>query len=111
MRHSARPRPNWCFGRPALSDGLGRALLDYKAALENAAQAQEDMASRLALLANELEQQGQPKLADSLQRTCHQHRASGIKNRALAASLMGPTSPPTPLHHTPLPLTRGMRFL
>ena len=65
-----------------------RALLDYKAALENAAQAQEDMASRLALLADELEQQGQPKLADSLQRTCHQHRASSIKNRALAASLM-----------------------
>ena len=67
-----------------------RATLDYKAALENAAQAQEDMASRLALLADELEQQGQPKLTDSLQRACHQHRASSIKNRALAASLMVP---------------------
>jgi hypothetical protein len=65
-----------------------RAALDYKAALENAAQAQEATASYLALLAEELERQGQPKLADSLQRTCHQHRASSIKNRALAASLM-----------------------
>ena len=67
-----------------------RALLDYKAALENLAQAQEATASHLALLADQLEQHGQPKLADSLQRTCHQHRASSIKNRALAASLMGP---------------------
>jgi hypothetical protein len=65
-----------------------RATLDYKAALENAAQAQEALASYLALLADELEQQGQPELADMLQRTCHQHRATSIKYRALAALLM-----------------------
>ena len=65
-----------------------RATLDYKAALENAAQAQEALASYLALLADELEQQSQPELADMLQRTCHQHRATSIKYRALAASLM-----------------------
>ncbi len=90
MRHSARPRPNWCFGRPALSEGMGRALLDYKAALENAAQAEEALASRLALVAQELEQQGQTKLTELLQRRSHEHRASSIKNRTLAASLMGP---------------------
>ncbi len=65
-----------------------RAVLDYKAALENAAQAQEATASHLALLADELERQGQPKLAHSFQQTCHQHRASSIKYRALAASLV-----------------------
>jgi hypothetical protein len=65
-----------------------RAILDYKAALEDAARAQEALASHLALLAHEHEQHGQPELADSLQQTCHEHRASSIKNRALAASLM-----------------------
>ncbi len=65
-----------------------RAALDYKAALENAAQAQEAVASHLALLDDELGQQGQPELADMLQQTCHEHRALSIKNRALAASLM-----------------------
>jgi hypothetical protein len=65
-----------------------RAVLDYKAALENAAQAQEALASHLALLADELEHQGQPELADMLQQTGHEHRASSIKHRALAASLM-----------------------
>jgi hypothetical protein len=64
-----------------------RAALDYKAALESAAQAHEALASRLALLANNLEQYGQPKLTDLHQQACHQHRASSIKYRALAASL------------------------
>jgi hypothetical protein len=63
-----------------------RATLDYKAALENAAQAQDDLASQLALLAGELKQQGQHELADMLRQTSHEHRASSIKNRALAAS-------------------------
>jgi hypothetical protein len=64
-----------------------RAALKYKAALENSAQAHEALASHLALLANDLKQYGQPKLTDMLQQACHQHRASSIKYRALAASL------------------------
>ena len=64
-----------------------RAVLDYKAALENAALAQEALASQLALLADEVGRGGQPELADLLQQTCHKHRAASIKYRALAASL------------------------
>ena len=67
-----------------------RATLDYKAALENATQAQEALASQLALFANEVGRRGQPELADMLQQTCHQHRAASIKYRALAASLKVP---------------------
>jgi hypothetical protein len=67
-----------------------RATLEYKAALENAARAEEALASHLALLADEYSQQGQPELSSMLQQTSHEHRASSIKNRALAASLMVP---------------------
>ncbi len=65
-----------------------RAVLDYKAALEDVARAHEALASHLALCANDLEQHGQPKLTDLHQQACHQHRASSIKYRALAASLV-----------------------
>jgi hypothetical protein len=64
-----------------------QAVLDYKVALENAARAQETLASQLALFADEVGQRGQPELADMLQQTCHKHRAASIKYRALAASL------------------------
>jgi hypothetical protein len=87
-----------------------RAALDYKAALEDVAQAHKALASHLALLANDLEQYGQPKFTDMHQQACHQHRASSIKYRALAASLMlSESTIPNPA--TPhLPLTRvGMR--
>ena len=54
----------------------------YKAALEGMAQVEESIASALAMLADELERQGQPETADMLQ-----HRAASIQSRALAASL------------------------
>jgi hypothetical protein len=51
------------------------------------AQEQEGLAFDLAMLADELERQGQPETADLLQQACHHHRASSIKSRAIAASL------------------------
>jgi len=51
------------------------------------AQVEESIASVLALLADELERQGQPETADMLQQAGHQHRAASIQSRALAASL------------------------
>jgi hypothetical protein len=59
----------------------------YKAALEGIAQVEESIASVLAMLAAELERQGQPETADMLQQAGHQHRAASIQSRALAASL------------------------
>jgi hypothetical protein len=66
---------------------LKRVASDYKAALEKVAHEQEGLASDLAMLADELERQGQPETADLLQQACHHHRASSIKSRAIAASL------------------------
>jgi hypothetical protein len=66
---------------------LRRMASDYKAALEKVAQEQEGLAFHLAMLANELERQGQPETADLLQQACHRHRISSIKSRAIAASL------------------------
>jgi hypothetical protein len=62
---------------------------DYRAALDMAAETEEIFASQLALLADELERQGQPATADLLQQACHRHRASSMINRALALSLDG----------------------
>ena len=66
---------------------LRRMVSDYKAALEKVAQEQEGLAFHLAMLANELERQGQPETADLLQQAGHHHRISSIKSRAIAASL------------------------
>jgi hypothetical protein len=66
---------------------LRRVASDYKAALQKVAQEQEGLASDLAMLADELERQGQPETADLLQQACHHHRISSIKSRAIAASL------------------------
>jgi hypothetical protein len=65
-----------------------RANSDYKAALEGMAQVEESIASVLAMLADELDQQGQPETADMLQQAGHHHRSASIKSRALAASLL-----------------------
>jgi hypothetical protein len=51
------------------------------------AQVTEGLASELARLANELDQQGQPETADMLLQASHYHRASSIRSRAIAASL------------------------
>jgi hypothetical protein len=66
---------------------LKRVASDYKAALEKVAHEQEGLASHFAMLADELERQGQPETADLLQQACHHHRVSNIKSRAIAASL------------------------
>jgi hypothetical protein len=66
---------------------LRRVASDYKAALQKVAQEQEGLASDLAMLADELERQGQPETANLLQQACHHHRISSIKSRAIAASL------------------------
>jgi hypothetical protein len=63
-----------------------RAALDYKAALEKVAQVDEAIASTLTLLADELDRQGQPEIADMLQQASHRHRSASIKSRAIAAS-------------------------
>jgi hypothetical protein len=51
------------------------------------AQEQEGIAFHLAMLADELERQGQPDTPDLLQQACRHHRVSSIKSRAIAASL------------------------
>ena len=53
-----------------------QAILDYKAALEGMAQVEEAMAVQMAMLAEELERQGQPRTAEMLQQACHHHRES-----------------------------------
>jgi type VI protein secretion system component VasK len=63
-----------------------QVALDYKAALEKVAQEQEGLASDLAMLADELERQGQPETACLLKQASHHHRASSIRSRAIAAS-------------------------
>jgi len=66
---------------------LRRAILDYKAALEDMVRVEDDMASCLVMLADELDRQGQHRTADAVQRASHYHRAVSIKSRAIAASL------------------------
>jgi cysteine sulfinate desulfinase/cysteine desulfurase-like protein len=61
------------------------AALGYKAALEESAQAQEAVATRLATLADELEQQGQASAAEMLQQASHRYRAYSMADRAIAA--------------------------
>jgi hypothetical protein len=64
-----------------------RAILGYKAALVRAALVEEGIASQLAMMADEMDRQGQPKVADMLQQAGHHHRAASIRSRAIAASL------------------------
>ena len=60
---------------------------DYKHVLEHTAQSEEVLATQFAMLADELERQGQPRIAELLQVTSRRHRDRRLKSRALVASL------------------------
>ena len=60
---------------------------DYKHVLEHTAKSEEVLASQFAMLADELERQGQPRIAEFLQVTSRHHRDRSLKSRALVASL------------------------
>ena len=66
---------------------MEQALQDYRDALEYTAQTQEVLATQLAMLAEELERQGQHQIAELLQGASRRHRALGLKNRLIAASV------------------------
>jgi hypothetical protein len=66
---------------------LRRTALDYRAALEKGAQVEEGIASTLAMMAAELNRQGQSQIAEMLQQASHYHRSVSIKSCAIAASL------------------------
>ena len=60
---------------------------DAKDVLEHIAQTEEVLASRFARLADELERQGQPCIAEFLQVASRHHRDRSLKSRSLVASL------------------------
>ena len=61
----------------------------YRQALESAVQIEDVVASHFALLADELERQGRPDIADMLQEASHYHQANSMMNRALMTALGG----------------------
>ena len=61
----------------------------YRQALARAVQIEDVVASHFARLADELERQGQPRIADMLQESSHHHRANSMMNRALMMALGG----------------------
>jgi fructose-specific phosphotransferase system IIC component len=67
-----------------------RVALAHKAALEQSAQAQDAMATRLAMLADELERQGQSTAAEMLQKASRRYRAYSMADRAIAAGFGTP---------------------
>ena len=66
---------------------MKRAGQDYRDALEHSAQIEEVLASQFAMLADELERQGQNRVADLLRGASRHYRAASIKSRAIAASI------------------------
>jgi len=60
---------------------------DYRHVLETTAQSEEVLAAHFAMLAGELERQGQPQIAEFLQVASRHHKDRSLKNRALVASL------------------------
>jgi hypothetical protein len=60
---------------------------DYRNALAMVATTDEVLASQFALLAGDLEHQGQAWIAAMLRQASHRHKAAGIKSRALASAL------------------------
>ena len=66
---------------------MKQAHQDYRDALEHTAQIEEVLATQFAMLADELERQGQHRVADLLQGASRHHRAASIKSRAIAASI------------------------
>ena len=61
----------------------------YRQALESAVQIEDVVALHFAMLAGELERQGQPRIADMLQEASQHHRANSMMNRALMTALGG----------------------
>ncbi len=59
----------------------------YRQALESAVQIEDVVASHFAMLADELECQGRPDIADMFQEASHHHRANSMMNRALMTAL------------------------
>jgi uncharacterized membrane-anchored protein YhcB (DUF1043 family) len=66
---------------------------DYRDVLEHTAHTEEALAAQFATLADELERQGQPRIAEFLQVASRHHRERSIKNRALVASLESHRAP------------------
>jgi hypothetical protein len=66
---------------------MQHACRDYRDALEHTAQKEEALSAQFAILADELERQGQPRIAEFLQVASRHHRDRSIKSRALVASL------------------------
>ena len=66
---------------------MKRAGQDYRYTLEHSAQIEEVLAAQFAMLADELERQGQHRVADLLQGASRHHKDRSIKNRAIAASI------------------------
>jgi hypothetical protein len=66
---------------------MKQARQDYRDVLEHTARSEEILATQFAMLAEELERQGQPRIAEFLQVASRHHRDRSIKNRALVASL------------------------
>src|SRR4051812_19709820 len=92
-----------CFGRleiensaDAEPDGLG-----CRQALEDFARKEEILASELALLAVELERQGQPGIAAMLRQASHRYGISSAQNRTLAMAMDQGTWPSGNQHSYP----------
>jgi ferritin len=62
---------------------------DARDVLEHTAQTEELLAAHFARLADELEGQGQPRIAEFLQVASRHHKDRSLKSRALVASLEG----------------------
>jgi len=65
----------------------GQCVPEDPAVLEYAAQMEEGLAWYLGMLAAEMDRVGNSYGADMLRQACHYHRASSIKNCALAITL------------------------
>ena len=59
-----------------------QAALYYRVTLEKGAQVEEGIASTLAMIADEMDRQGQSQIAEMFQQTSHRHRVGSIKSRA-----------------------------
>jgi ferritin len=66
---------------------MKRAYQNYRDVLEHTAHTEEVLAAQFARLADELERQGQPQIAEFLQVASRHHKDRSLKNRALVASL------------------------
>jgi hypothetical protein len=65
------------------------ARRNYKVVLVKSALFEETLASHFSALADEIEKQGHPSIAEMLQQASHRHRAFSLKSRAIAANIKG----------------------